>query len=43
MKFSTHLSQRKLIFHGKQTPEERIVVGYASIIDKLAFQISVIK
>lgn len=32
---SAHFSQKKLVFHGKQVPEEGTIVGYASIIDRL--------
>lgn len=35
MNKSAHFSQQKLIFHGKQTPEEGNIIGYAAIIDQL--------
>lgn len=35
MNNSTHFSQEKPVFHGKQSPEEGNIVGYAAIIDTL--------
>ncbi len=32
---STYFSQEALVFHGKQVPEEGLIVGYAAIIDRL--------
>ncbi|MCH7723954.1 MAG: Fic family protein [Bacteroidetes bacterium] len=39
---STHFSQEKPIFHGKQSPEKGSVVGYAAIIDTLHLQIPMV-
>ncbi len=35
MEYSAHFSQKKPIFHGKLSPEQGFIVGYAAIIDKL--------
>lgn len=42
MNKSTHFSRQAPLFHGRQTPEEGYIVGYAAIIDglKLAIPIS---
>jgi hypothetical protein len=42
MNKSTHFSQEKSIFHGKQSPEEGSVVGYAAIIDTLHIQMPMV-
>ncbi len=39
---SAHFSQKKPVFHGKQSPEEGIIVGYAAIINKLKLQIPMV-
>lgn len=38
MNNSTHFSRKKPIFHGKKSPEEGNIVGYAAIIDTLSLQ-----
>ena len=35
MNKSAHFIRQKLVFHGKQIPEEGAIVGYAAIIDRL--------
>lgn len=42
MNKSAHFSLKKLVFHGKQSPEEGNIVGYAAIIEKLNFQMPMI-
>jgi len=43
MNKSAHFSQKKPIFHGKQTPVEGSIVGYAAILDKLNLQMPMVK
>ena len=38
---SAHFSQSTHVFHGRSLPEEGLVVGYASISSKLAFQVPI--
>lgn len=42
MNKSAHFSLKKLVFHGKQSPEEGSIVGYVAIIEKLRIQIPMI-
>lgn len=42
MNISAHFSCKKLVFHGKQSPEEGCIVGYAAIIDTLSLQIPMV-
>lgn len=42
MNKSAHFSLKKLVFHGKQSPEEGNIVGYAAIIEKLSIQMPMI-
>lgn len=39
---SAHFSQKKPIFHGKQSPEEGVIVGYAAIVDKLQLRMPMV-
>ncbi len=39
---SAHFSCKKRIFHGKQSPEEGTIVGYAAIIDTLSLQMPMV-
>ena len=39
---SAHFSHKKPIFHGKESPEEGYVVGYAAIIDTLNLQMPMV-
>jgi Fic family protein len=39
---STHFSQEKHVFHGKQSPEGGSIVGYAAIIDTLRLQMPMV-
>ena len=41
MKNSTHFLQQAPVFHGKQSPEEGNIVGYATIIDSLKLNIPI--
>jgi len=43
MNKSAHFSHKKPVFHGKQTPIEGTIVGYAAIIDKLNLQMPMVK
>ncbi|WP_215222592.1 Fic family protein [Echinicola shivajiensis] len=40
---STHFSQRKPVFHGRQSPEEGVIVGYAAIIATLNLEMPMVK
>ena len=42
MNKSTHFSQENPVFHGKQSPEEGTIVGYAAIVDKLKLQMPMV-
>jgi Fic family protein len=42
MNKGAHFSQKKPVFHGKQTPEEGSIVGYAAIVEKLNLQVSMV-
>ena len=42
MENNAHFSQKKHIFHGKQTPEQGTIVGYAAIIDKLKLKMPMV-
>lgn len=42
MKISAQISQEKPVFHGKETPVEGTIVGYAAIIDTLNLQIPMV-
>ena len=42
MNKNAHFSQKKPVFHGKQTPEEGSIVGYAAIISKLNLQMPMV-
>lgn len=43
MSNKTHFSHKKLIFHGRQLPEEAYIVGYSAIIDALNLAIPIPK
>src|SRR5690606_14807448 len=42
MNESAHFSQKKSVFHGKQSPEEGVIVGYAAIVDKLQLRMPMV-
>jgi Fic family protein len=42
MNISAHFSQKKPVFHGKQSPEDGAIVGYAAIIDALNLRMPMI-
>lgn len=42
MNESAHFSQKKSVFHGKQSPEEGVIVGYAAIVDKLKLRMPMV-
>jgi len=41
MDFSAYFSRKAPIFHGRQTPEEGLIVGYAAIVDRLKLNMPV--